>query len=482
LIGRKDRDAHPLQIHLRSEDAAYARVLGLGIAGAWKLHCLELDWRALAQTRNAHELLRLAFREAWLRRLALHIRRIDEQSGEELARCRDVLYSELACAPSLVILSGHKSWELVGNEPSRVVTVDCRGLDETGRRECWEHALRRAHIAMDCRLSAALAQRFDLAATQIESAVMAAKSSVQECAASDGSVVREALFAAARAQTRQRLASLALQIPVRHRWDEIVLPGDAVVQLREICCRVTGRSRVMGEWGFDDKLSLGKGTSVLFSGPSGTGKTMAAEIVAAEVGLDLFKVDLASVVSKYIGETEQNLEKIFAAADGANAIMMFDEADALFGKRSEVRDSHDRYANLEISYLLQRIERYRGIAILTTNLRQNLDEAFLRRLAFVVNFPFPDVADRERIWRRIWPSATPVADDVDFGYLASTFKLSGGNIKNVALAAAFLAANDGDVVTMAHLLHATRREYQKSGKTLGDLPPRARVLATGAIA
>ncbi|MEJ2607957.1 MAG: ATP-binding protein, partial [Anaerolineales bacterium] len=200
---------------------------------------------------------------------------------------------------------------------------------------------------------------------------------------------------------------------------------------------------------------------------SGTGKTMAAEIVAGELGLDLYKIDLAGVVSKYIGETEQNLERIFRAAqDGANAVLFFDEADALFGKRSEVRDSHDRYANIEISYLLQKMEEYEGLAILATNLIQNMDAAFMRRLAFSVHFPFPDADSRQRIWTHIWPSETPLAQDVDAASLAQRFEFSGGNIKNVALAAAFLAAEDGKVVTLDHVFHATRREYQKMGQSM----------------
>jgi SpoVK/Ycf46/Vps4 family AAA+-type ATPase len=234
---------------------------------------------------------------------------------------------------------------------------------------------------------------------------------------------------------------------------------------------------VLDDWGFDGKLSLGKGVTALFAGPSGTGKTMAAEVIASALGLDLYKIDLSGIVSKYIGETEKNLDRIFTAAENANAILFFDEADALFGKRSEVHDSHDRYANIEISYLLQKMEQYEGIAILATNLRQNLDDAFVRRLAFTVHFPFPDQADRRRIWAGIWPSATPVADEVDFDFLSNQFKLSGGNIKNVALSAAFLAASEcearpndsegrGGQVTMAHLFHATQREYQKMGKVL----------------
>jgi SpoVK/Ycf46/Vps4 family AAA+-type ATPase len=202
---------------------------------------------------------------------------------------------------------------------------------------------------------------------------------------------------------------------------------------------------------------------------------MAAEVIANALGVDLYKIDLAGVVSKYIGETEKNLDRIFSAAENANAILFFDEADALFGKRSEVHDAHDRYANIEISYLLQKMEEYDGIAILATNLRQNLDEAFVRRLAFTVHFPFPDEQSRRRIWQGIWPAALPLANSsvdsmqaVDLDFMARQFKLSGGNIRNIALAASFLAAHDGRVVSMAHLRQATRREYQKLGKTLSE--------------
>jgi SpoVK/Ycf46/Vps4 family AAA+-type ATPase len=281
-------------------------------------------------------------------------------------------------------------------------------------------------------------------------------------------VTRADLFAAARAQSGQDLARLARKIEPRYTWDDIVLPEDACAQLREICRRVVHHHRVLGEWGFGRKLSLGKGVNALFAGPSGTGKTMAADIIANELGLDLYKIDLSSVVSKWIGETEKNLDRIFTAAENANAILFFDEADALFGKRSEVRDSHDRYANVEISYLLQKMEEYEGIAILATNLRQNLDESFVRRLAFTVHFPFPDETSRERIWSGIWPLETPLGDDLDLAFLAHQFKLSGGNIKNIALAAAFLASEDGGPITMAHLRHATRREYQKLGKTVSE--------------
>jgi SpoVK/Ycf46/Vps4 family AAA+-type ATPase len=277
------------------------------------------------------------------------------------------------------------------------------------------------------------------------------------------------LFAAARSQCGHDFATLAKKIEPVYRWKDIVLPDDTLAQLREVCQRVAHRHRVLDEWGFDRKLSAGKGINALFAGPSGTGKTMAAEVIANELGLDLYRIDLSQVVSKYIGETEKNLDRIFTAAENANAIPFFDEADALFGKRSEVRDSHDRYANIEISYLLQKMEQYEGLAILATNLRQNLDESIVRRLAFTVQFPFPDETHRRRIWAGIWPTEAPLSDEIDLDFLARQFKLSGGNIKNIALAAAFLAAEDGGEITMAHLIRATRREYQKLGKPLTEV-------------
>ena len=221
---------------------------------------------------------------------------------------------------------------------------------------------------------------------------------------------------------------------------------------------------MLNEWGFAKKLSYGLGITALFSGGSGTGKTMAAEVIANALGLDLYRIDLAQVVSKYIGETEKNLDKVFTAAANANAILFFDEADALFGKRSEVKDSHDRYANLEISYLLQKMEQYEGIAILATNLSENLDQAFTRRLAFSVHFPFPDESARLQLWARAWPQAVPASESVDRSLLARELKLSGGNIKNIALGAAFRAAGNGGTIDLAHMNQAVRRELQKLGR------------------
>jgi SpoVK/Ycf46/Vps4 family AAA+-type ATPase len=218
------------------------------------------------------------------------------------------------------------------------------------------------------------------------------------------------------------------------------LPEDQIDQLREIVATVRGRSIVLDEWQIGHKLASSRGVTILFSGPPGTGKTMAAEVIAGELSLDLFKIDLSTIVSKYIGETEKNLEHIFSEAETSNAILFFDEADALFGKRSEVRDSHDRYANIEISYLLQRMEAYDGVTILATNLRSNLDESFTRRLQFAVDFPFPTEVYRLRIWRTLFPPEVPCDADLDLPGMASRFKLAGGNIRNIIIGAAYLAA------------------------------------------
>ena len=248
-----------------------------------------------------------------------------------------------------------------------------------------------------------------------------------------------------------------------------MLPVDSTQQLHEICEQVRHRARVFEAWEFDRKLSLGKGLNALFCGPSGTGKTMAAGIVARELGLDLYKIELSGVVSKYIGETEKNLARVFDEAEATSAILFFDEADALFGKRSEVKDAHDRYANVETSYLLQRMEEYEGISILATNLRRNMDDAFVRRIAFVVQFPEPEEPERLRIWQGVFPEALPRRDDIDLAFMARQFKLSGGHIKNIALSAAFLSATDGTAMSMRHIVRATRRELQKMGKSVASV-------------
>jgi SpoVK/Ycf46/Vps4 family AAA+-type ATPase len=241
-----------------------------------------------------------------------------------------------------------------------------------------------------------------------------------------------------------------------------VLPERELAMLHEIVAHVRNRITVHESWGFAAAGGRGLGVTALFTGPSGTGKTMAAELLAGDLDLDLYRIDLSRVVSKYIGETEKNLRRVFDAAENGGVILLFDEADALFGKRTEVKDSHDRYANIEVGYLLQRMEAYSGLAILTTNAKDSLDTAFLRRLRFVVRFPFPDAGQREEIWGRIYPAAVPT-DDLDLEQLAR-LTVSGGSIRGIALNAAFLAADEGEPVRMAHLGRAARTEYAKLEK------------------
>jgi hypothetical protein len=268
----------------------------------------------------------------------------------------------------------------------------------------------------------------------------------------------------ARQASSSRLGDLASHLGPGYAWDDLVLPERPLDLLRSISAYLRHRDRVLSEWGYEATVSRTQGLKVLFAGESGTGKTMAAQVLGAQLGLDLFRVDLATIVSKYIGETEKNLERIFTAAHGSNAILFFDEADALFGKRSEVSDSHDRYANIEVAYLLQRMEGYPGAVILATNFRRNIDDAFVRRLDFVIDFPFPEPDDRRRIWRLVLPRQAPVADDVDFDFLATRFKLSGGAIRNCSLAAAFRAADEGSQIEMRHLVGAVAQEYAKQGR------------------
>lgn len=410
--------------------------------------------------------LRVLFREAWFRDAVLFLDGYEAFHDADRPVHHRYLLQQLAEFEGTVFLAGTQPWKPQEQMPLGIATVSF-GIPNTSRRlDCWRSSFQQHGIPLDEETVRSLATRFQLTSAQIADAAGSAAQRTRWTGNARRAPTSADLFEAARRQTRSTLAKLATHIDAARHWEDLILPEDAIVQLREVCAQFTHRQQVLTEWGFGRKLAYGTGINALFAGPSGTGKTMAAEIVANELGLDLYKIDLAGVVSKYIGETEKNLDKIFTTAEQANAILFFDEADALFGKRSEVKDSHDRYANLEISYLLQKMEQYEGIAILATNLRQNLDEAFVRRLAFIVQFPFPDEAMRRRIWAGIWPASVPLAEDVDLDTLAKQLKLSGGNIRNIALSAAYLAAGNGQIVTREHIQRATQREFQKLGKSL----------------
>jgi hypothetical protein len=336
--------------------------------------------------------------------------------------------------------------------PTIIVEVPEPSLAE--RRAAWQ----RASGAEDVDDVAA---KFRLSIGQVEQAAEVAKVVASSAGRTPSG---EDLDFGARSASSGALGQLATRLELRFGWEDLILPPRSSEVLQSISAYIRHRDLVLSEWGYERTVARNQGVKTLFAGDSGTGKTMAAQVLASDLGQEIFRIDLATVVSKYIGETEKNLDRIFAAADGSNAILFFDEADALFGKRSDVQDAHDRYANLEVAYLLQRMESYAGAVVLATNYRQNIDEAFLRRLDFVVDFPFPEPADRERIWRLLLPQPAPLADDVDLAFLAHQFKLAGGNIRNASLAAAFLAAEDGGVIAMRHLVRGVALEYGKLGR------------------
>jgi SpoVK/Ycf46/Vps4 family AAA+-type ATPase len=485
LVAEARQTGQPLRLVFRGRAGAGKRSAAEALAARAGVPLLVVDLaRALAAATDFEPAVRLACRQAWLQDALLYLDGLEALEGEERALAYRALLEAVAEQPGIVILAGPETsaplGASAGRSPLSAITVTFPVPDSAGRRAHWQARLAEVGISLAAEELDVLAGRFRLTPGQIAAAaesereqarwrmaVRSAEGQGEGESPTPGPTIGE-LVAAARLHSSHNLGALARKITPCYGWGDIVLPPERIEQLREICNTVKYRGLVYESWGFDGKLSLGKGLSVLFAGPPGTGKTMAAEIIAGELGLDLYKIDLATVVSKYIGETEKNLARIFGEAESSNAILFFDEADALFGKRSEVRDSHDRYANIEISYLLQRMEEYQGVVILATNLRRNMDEAFLRRIQFAVEFPFPAEQDRRRIWETIWPEATPRNPELDLEFMARRYELAGGNIRNIALAAAFLAADDGAVVDMCHLLHATRREYQKMGKVAAE--------------
>jgi SpoVK/Ycf46/Vps4 family AAA+-type ATPase len=407
----------------------------------------------------------LLFREALIQQAALYFDRYDVLLGDEskVSHGRETLVQELEHFSGLTFLTGQ-----AGSEPAGVcrgkyfIRVDFPILAYPLRKQFLQDSLD-GLASPDIDLGA-LTNKFHLTVGQMRDAIVMARSLALWRDPANGSLTSDDLYIACRSQSNHKLSSLAIKISPKYSWSDIVLPQEQMAQIRELLNYVKYRDVVYGAWGFAQKLSLGKGLNVLFSGLSGTGKTMAAEIMARELGLDLYKIDLSMVVSKYIGETEKNLSAIFQEAKDSNAILFFDEADALFGKRSEVKDAHDRYANIETAYLLQKMDEYEGIVILATNLRNNMDEAFTRRIQVTIDFPFPEEEYRRQIFEGIFPKQAPVSSDIDFAFLARQFKLTGGNIKNIALHAAFLAAEDDKRIGMAQIIRATKREFEKIGK------------------
>ncbi len=374
---------------------------------------------------------------------------------------------------SIVLISKQPfrlSDEMMGNDYP-LMRIHIKRLSTSDRINLWDTMLEGVTDELPPQMIEALAGQFVLTTGQI----VAAASAAMTQALQEGRLLQsDDLFEAARFHSGHHLAGLAHKIEPRYSWGDLVLPETPITMLNELVSMVKSRPRVLEEWGLGRKLTSSLGVSALFTGPPGTGKTLAAQIIANELGIDLYRIDLSTIVSKYIGETEKNLEQIFNEAQTSNAILFFDEADAIFGKRSEVKDAHDRYANIEVGYLLQRMEAYDGVAILATNLRANLDEAFTRRLQFIINFPFPEEEYRLRIWDVLIPPELPRADDLDLKLMAKRFKLAGGSIRNSIVSAAFAAAEESQpqggsgCLKMSHLMHGVQRELQKMGKLVQE--------------
>jgi AAA+ superfamily predicted ATPase len=436
-------------LQLCGADLSAKRSLAAALTDCLTIRLFRLTVAALpANLLELENLHRLWEREAILENAALFLE-CDHNDGAEAPR-------ELAIARWIELT--HTPLVISTREPRRdlersLLTIEVPKPTRAEQRRAWEEAI--GANGLNGQLDRVVAQ-FDFSTAAIRSTASGLL----------GEETETQLWEACRLQARPRLRDLAQRITSNTTWADIVLPAAQLNILQTIAQHLRQRTRVYDDWGFAEQSNRGLGLSALFSGPSGTGKTLAAEILANELRLDLFRIDLSAVVSKYIGETEKNLRRVFDAAEEGGAVLLFDEADALFGKRSEVKDSHDRYANVEISYLLQRMEAYRGLAILTTNMKEALDPAFLRRLRFIVQFPFPDQAQRAEIWRRIFPAKTPT-DLLEIEKLAR-LSISGGNIRSIALNAAFAAADANEPVRMRHLLGAARLEYEKLEKPLTE--------------
>ena len=455
---------HPLRrphVQLCGDDGLTKRTIAAAASERLDCRLYRLTPSSLPSTPQELDMvIRLWTREAALTRSILLIE--SEESDVSDAGRGQVLGAFLEGLTAPLILSVRER-----RRENQFFTIEVQPPSYQERRHLWRQALGPLGQVLNGTVET-VSQQFHINASLIQAASVALSTLEDEQARSfaEGQVQADRLWEICRRQARPRLDELAQRIEPSAAWEDLVLPEPQRQTLREITMHVRHRHQVYEAWGFAAKGSRGLGISALFAGASGTGKTMAAEVLAHTLRLDLYRIDLSQVISKYIGETEKNLCQVFDAAEGAAAILLFDEADALFGKRSEVKDSHDRYANVEVSYLLQRMEAYRGLAILTTNMKGALDAAFLRRIRFVVQFPFPDPAQRAEIWRRTFPKAVPT-EELDCERLAR-LNISGGHIRNIAMNATFLAADEGASVAMRHLLQAARGEYAKLEKPLTE--------------
>jgi len=462
LINRRKKGGWKTTCFLQGPYGAGKKTAAQGMCKEGGIPLLTVDITSLINIEsNFEDTISRLLREAMLQDSAIYLEHFERLFSEEAKNSshKNTLFKALEDYTGIAFIASEEALELGGELQNNLFKIEIPIPDYGMRKQIWEKCLKGKFSKGDV---GALANKFKFTAGQIKDASASAEKLAVLQEREDITV--EDLYNGCRAQSNQKLVALAKRIKPKYNWGDIILPGEKMEQLKEVKNYIKNKGVVYHDWGFDNKLSLGKGLNILFSGASGTGKTMAAEVIASELNLDLYKIDLSMVVSKYIGETEKNLSRIFKEAEQSNAILFFDEADALFGKRSEVRDSHDRYANIEISYLLQKMEENEGIVILASNLSQNIDDAFLRRMHFTLEFPFPEEEYRYKIWRSLFPTEAPIAKDIDFAFLAKKFKFAGGNIKNIIVNAAFLAAEDSGSITMEHIIKAAKREFQKSGK------------------
>jgi hypothetical protein len=482
LVGevlQKGKGAPPsLVLHLRGRYGTGRRSLVASICTQQGLRLLRVDAGRVASLGAAalEEAALLLARESSLQAAALCVENIDPLLEDEapgaVAGVRAIEQLLRAFSPVSFVI-GERPWSPETRFPEGAFQgVDVPLPEGREARRVWVDVLTHESLAAEAggpeRAAGELASRFRLSHGQILAAAAAARTRALWQSAEREPLTLADLYRGCREQCGQRLSSLARQVRTTFGWDDLVLPPEQRSQLRELESAIRNSSGVLQDWNFESRLPYGRGITALFSGPSGTGKTMAAGILARELGLDLYAIDLSRVVSKYIGETEKNLDRIFRQAEDASAMLLFDEADALFGKRSAIKDAHDRYANIEVAYLLQKMEERLGVTILATNLRSNLDEAFSRRIRFGIEFPMPEYAQRLQIWRGALPEAARLADDVDLPLLAKRLRVSGGSITNVCVSAASLAYAPGGAIAMRHFLHAAKREMQKLGQQYSE--------------
>jgi hypothetical protein len=441
-------------IYVRERPLASGLAFASAVVDALDVSALAFDLRRAGTDQPAYGLAAAAAREGGLNDAVVVIGPIDRLTSRDLESLVPLLD-----APWPVVMFGPDAWEPAWSRGVPLV-VDAVRADPAAVAQLWASTL----AARDQELADDAAEVISVLRLTPDQTVRAAVASALAAAGQDGPVTGAHVRVGARGQSAGRLESLAERIEPHTTFADLVLPDRHLDQVRQVAERGRLRDRVLDEWQMGGPGSRGRGITALFAGDSGTGKTLSAEAIAGELGVDLYVIDLSTVVDKYIGETEKNLGRVFDEAEGINGVLFFDEADALFGKRSETSDAKDRYANVEVAYLLQRMERFEGVAILATNLRSNIDDAFTRRLDIIVHFVLPDVDHRRLLWERHLPETLPQADDVDVEFLASRFEIAGGVIRNVALTAAYRAAQRGAEVTMGDLVRAMSAEYSKMGR------------------